>query len=254
MPFNKPIRAAIVCVDYADLLALTLPRNRPHFEQVLIVTNEQDKATVELAINHKCVVYQTDAFYRNGAVFNKWLALEEGLDRFGRQDWMCMLDADTIWPREIPDIELEVGKLYSPLRHMCEEIPKSSSGSPLIPSEDQWARYPIHRNIYEWAGYTQIFHARDKVLQGSKYWHEVNWRHAGGADSFFQAKWETCNKIRPPFNVLHLGLAGVNWCGRADRYADGTVHPDAELRRKQVRDFVCGRTLGPARFDKEKII
>jgi hypothetical protein len=125
------------------------------------------------------------------------------------------------------------------------------SGGCLIPGEEDWPQFPLHPQQVEWAGYSQIFHASDPVL-GSPPWHETNWRHCGGADSFFQAKWSSANKVRPPFEVLHLGPAGVNWCGRAVPYVDGSQHPEAEHRRAQLTAFVQGRRRGHDRFAGEK--
>lgn len=251
---NKPLKGIMVCVDYADLLALTLPYNRHHFHQLMVVTTEQDRATRELAVKHHCLVYETDAFYRNGATFNKWLALEEGLDRLGRDGWMCIMDADVCWPKIVPTVDLKVGKLYTPERRMCPTIPQ------VIPSEDLWGSYELHRNRAEWAGYSQIFHAKDPVLKGAgQYWHEIDWKHAGGADSFFQMRWDPKDKVRPPFEVLHLGLAGHNWFGRATPLADGTVLDGSEERmqmstRKIWEQRRVNRANGLDQFDGEKIV
>lgn len=244
------MRAILVCVDYADLLAVTLPYNRPHFDEVMVVTACGDTATSELCTKLGGVqVYATDAFYRDGADFNKWLALEEALDVYGRHGWLCVMDADVLWPKSLPSgfrESLQVGKLYTPLRRMFTDL------SQPIPQEPYWRRYPIHRNVAEWAGYSQIFHATDPAL-GSAPWHETNWRHAGGADSFFQMKWKPADKVRPGFEVLHLGEAGVNWCGRASTYLDGSQPSGADQKRQQVRTYIAGRRTGGGRFDREKL-
>jgi hypothetical protein len=36
---ETPLRAIMVAVNYSDLLSITLPYNRHHFDQVMIVTN-----------------------------------------------------------------------------------------------------------------------------------------------------------------------------------------------------------------------
>ena len=38
-------------------------------------------------------------FYADGAAFNKWKALELALDSYGRRGWLCVMDADVIWPQ-----------------------------------------------------------------------------------------------------------------------------------------------------------
>ncbi len=210
------MRAILVCVDYCDYLEVTLPYNWHHFSEIMVVTSPADLDTQSYCSkfdNVRCFV--TDLFYESGANFNKWKALESGLDAFGRNGWLCIMDADVVWPREIPELLLSPGTLYTPVRRMMNDVQLP------IPEESQWSQFPIHRNVNEFAGYSQIFHANDPVL-GDAPWHETNWKHAGGADSFFQRKWKRKNKVRPNFEVLHLGRAGLNWNGRATPFLDGT--------------------------------
>jgi hypothetical protein len=252
------MRAILVSVQYHDLLAVTLPANVHHFESVHVVTTPQDTATQEVARACGAHVFLTDAFYRNGAVFNKWLALEEALDATGLREpgWLILMDADVIWPQQLPPFPLEVGNLYSPLRRMVEElhnVPRHD-GQLVIPHITDWWVYPIHPNINEHAGYSQIFHTSDQHL-GPVPWHETNWRHAGGADSFFQAKWPAARRVRPPFEVLHLGPAGTNWMGRATSYLNCTRPAEAEVRAEQMRRIWAGRRgkQGLARFEHERL-
>lgn len=242
------MRAIIVCVDYSDLLEITLERNIHHFDEVMIVTSNKDLKTRAMISNSgKTRLFVTDLFYENGAVFNKWLALEAGLDLFGRWGWICLMDADVIWPKVIRNFHPMIGRLYSPLRRMYNPIKLP------VPKEEDWKNYPIHRNIHEFAGYTQIFHAEDRVL-GEPPWHEVCWKHAGGADSFFQRKWIEYNKIRPNFEVLHLGEAGKNWFGRATPYLNGELDINSEQRQKlQKSIWHLRRKNKDPNFTSEKI-
>lgn len=245
------LRTVIVCVDYSDILSITLPYNRHHFSEVIIVTSMTDTKTVEVAQANNAQVYQTNAFYTDGAVFNKFRAMEEGLSVFGRYDWMCIMDADVLWPKFIPSLTDESdggilvrGNLYTPLRRMCEDLQQ-------IPHEPYWKSYPLHPQQVEWAGYTQIFHAEDPYLPTPP-WHEMNWRHAGGADSFFQQRWPAKNKLRPPFECLHLGPAGTNWCGRVTAYVDGTKPAESDARLLTLRNFMRVRRNTQS-FDQEKL-
>lgn len=229
------MRAIMVCVDYCDLLEITLPLNYHHFEEIMVVTSSADTNTQSFCKRYdKVKLFVTDLFYENGAIFNKWKALEAGLDAFGRDGWLCIMDADVVWPQEIPVIKFEIGKLYAPLRRMMHDV------SLPLPPEKEWDRYPIHRNVAEWAGYSQIFHASDPVL-GPAPWHEIDWKHAGGADSFFQFKWAPENKIRPQFQVLHLGEAGKNWAGRATDFVDGSTPELAQERLSYVNNIWINR-------------
>ncbi len=246
------LRAIMVCVEYADMLALTLPYNHHHFSEIMVVVNPKDVKTFEVLSPYLkgdgIGMYPTDAFYRNGAKFNKWLALEEGLDYFGRYGWICIMDADVFWPKEV-NLSLEQGKVYTPLRRMMPTIPQ------IAPKESDWLKYPLHGNQGEWAGYSQIFHADDPVLKGLKYWHEIDWSHAGGADSFFQQKWARENKVRPPFEVLHIGEAGLNWMGRCTPFANGELPVEANDRKREMMEMFRKRKgkIGNDRFKHEKL-
>jgi hypothetical protein len=243
-----PLRAILVCVDFDDLLEVTLPFNRHHFQEVVVVTAPRDRGTRRVAKKHRCRTLVTEAFWSAGADFNKWKALEEGLDFMGREGWICILDADVVWPADA-EWQLEFGCLHSPLRRILEEV--------TLPLPKDWDDLPIDFNVGEWAGYTQIFHAQDPVL-GRPPWHETNWRHAGGADSFFQAKWPAAKKCRPPWCALHLGPVGVNWCGRVARYLDGSIPPKAAANHKKLHQYLTGRTRSrnadPCAYEKLPVL
>ena len=238
------MRAILVCVDYSDYLAITMPYNRHHFEDVLIVTSLNDEKTRELAQKQDCQVYSTDSFYDDGAQFNKWKALEQGLDAFGRQGWLCIMDADVLWPKSINQEYIE-GNLYTPFRRMMTDL------SQPIPQESEWNKLPRHHVTTEWSGFTQIFHANDRAL-GQAPWHQTNWKHAGGADSFFQAQWRADRKIRPNWECLHLGEAGRNWCGRVTGFLDGTIPVESAQRFSELRQYMQTRR-STRNYDHEKI-
>lgn len=215
------MRAITVCVDYADILEITFPYNSHHIDDFLVVTTSRDDNTINLCKSLGVITYVTDAFYRQGAHFNKWLALEEGLSYFGRHSLLCIMDADIVFPSTI-NMEYVEHNLYTPKRRMNPNIS--------IPPESEWHNYPYSANTTEFSGYTQIFYATDEHLPHAP-WHQVNWKHAGGADTFFQNNWPTPNKIRPNYEVLHLGEPGTNWCGRTQQGKEQLEHY-MRLRRK----------------------
>lgn len=253
------MRAIMVSVNYSDLLAITLPYNRQHFDEVYVVTSRADCPNVApITDANDARFLATDLFYENGASFNKWAALEWGLDQIGRKGWLCIMDADVLWPKDGKDSLTRImqrGFLLSPLRRMMIDLPAPFTRES-IPEESKWKEYPIHRNVNEWAGYSQIFHAEDIHL-GAAPWHQTDWKHAGGADSFFQAKWPLQFKLRPNFHCLHLGPAGVNWMGRASRYLDGSEPEGAGDKCRAVQGIWAERHLrrrrGEDPFAPEKI-
>lgn len=227
---NQKPRALIICVDFSDLLAITLPYNRHHFEEVLVVTTPADKRSQRVAKNWGADIYETNSFYEPGAIFNKWNPMEEGLDAMSREGWICLMDVDILWPKILPAFELKPNCLHGPRRRVMTDTFAT------IP--DDWSHFPLYLpNSRLIAGYSQVFHANDSHLTKPP-WHETNWVHAAGADSYFQSRWPASKRIRLPFDTLHLGEVGVNWCGRTSPYADGNLPEGANKRMEELLKMV----------------
>jgi hypothetical protein len=239
------VRAILISVNFSDLLSLTLPRNRHHFSDVCIVTTSEDKATHEVARGNNATVFTTDAFTRGGAPFRKWLALEEGLDHFGRHGLLTIMDSDIIWPHDLQGWTVKPGQLSTPLRRLMLNTTLP------VPPESDWDMLPIARNQGEWAGYSQTFFCEDPAL-GPPPWYETDWLHCGGADSFFQRKWAPENKVRPPWHCLHVGRPGENWAGRVSRFTDGSTPPEAQERSAKLQEYMNERSRKRGLSEQER--
>ena len=247
------MKAITVCVQYDDLLAATLPGNAKHFDEVLIVTAPNDLATAELVnramgirtkIGGLPQLFQTEAFYHNGADFNKGASLEEAFDVLGRSGWFCLLDADTVLPPTIDVDGFEVGHFYNPRRRWCDN-PRDWDGG------YNWSQHRQVREV-DMGGYCVFFHADDPVLQ-TKPWYPTDWRHAGGGDTIFNYKWDKEHKHRiETWEVLHLGPAYTNWFGRTSDRLDGTKPEGHESRAGKIQQMKNYRRSGFG-FSKEKL-
>lgn len=232
------MRTAVVSVDFGDLLELTLPYNRHHWSEVMVVTHPSDVKTIDVAVRNSARVFLTEAFYRDGAKFNKFLALEEGLEWFGRRGLMALVDADVFWPRKLPlrHDQFRQKFLYSFMRR---RLLLDVTGE--VPPEDEWESLPLDTQDpavhSECMGYTQIFHADDPVLASTP-WHRTDLTHAAMGDSLFQRKWDLSRKFWMDGCVLHLGEYAKNWCGRVTRYRDGTMPKAAESNLKNNDDLI----------------
>jgi len=239
------MKGITVCVEYDDLLAITLPLNARHLSEIVVVTAPHDQRTKELVQtvpNARCFV--TDAFYRQGAKFNKGAAMEEGLTFLGRTGWIIIHDADTLFPDVMPLNDIQIGNLYTPHRRMLTDP------SQWTPDFDWTTCY--RTNEGEFPGYFQLFHAADPVLV-ERPWYDVKWIHAGGCDSIFQDRWPIERKIRPNFEVLHLGEDGKNWFGRATKRLDGIAIPEAETRAARIKSMFHNRRRQKHRYRGEKL-
>lgn len=244
------VTAITICVDYGDYLAVTLPINRKHFDKVVVVTTPADSETIGVANRCDAWCLTTRAFHERGASFNKGAAIERGLEIAGREGWIVLLDADIVVPAEA-DLRgpwAVPGSLYTPRRLMRLDA-AGVSGDPAT-----W-RSGRPAGNEEFAGYFQMFHASDAAL-GPPPWYSTRWKHAGGSDSEFWKRWPIRRRVRPPFEVLHLGPDGENWHGRASRRLDGADPKDAAGRRLAMRAMLERRDRPPdatKRFDGEWI-
>lgn len=229
------VRAFVPSVDYADFLRVTLPYNRSRLANIVVVTNHDDRETVAVAKSCGADVHQTDAWTRDGAYFNGARAIEEALDRFGRRGWVMQVSADIVLPESFASSQLSVGNLYSAPRRMLERWPT------IIPDESCWAEFPYHaKSGNGLSGYLLLWHSDDPHLPAPP-WQPVDWKHIGGSDSEFVARWRHDNQMMLPFDVLHLGLAGVDWCGRVQPFADGSKSATADERAATLKETLRRR-------------
>lgn len=250
------VTAITVCVDYGDILAITLPRNRQFLDRYIVVTSKRDSETIELCRQHRVECLVTEAFYERGAAFNKGAAIERAFEFAGRSGWFALLDADIVLPsREVvfADGAYDMDYLYVPKRYMVPD-PRLVVGADF--DEVNWENNFSFREHEEFAGYCQLFHATAPPLH-SRPWYPTNWKHAGGCDSEFWMKWDRRHRWRPNFTVLHLGEDGVNWAGRVSKRLDGTVPPDAARNAESLKQLLANRDrprpAGVGRFAGEKI-
>lgn len=242
MTAKPPIRGIVICVNYDDLLEITLWKNMRHLTECLVVTSPNDVKTKALCTKVPGVkVYETDAFYRYGAKFNKGLAMEEGFEQLGREGWILIWDADTLLPNNFNLPSLQEGNLYGVRRRICNP--------PSLYSESyDWSHAPIS-NDRAFPGYFQLFHASDPTIAQLP-WYDVTFAHAGGGDGYFESRWRPENKIRIlSFDVLHLGPRDANWFGRASERVDGEITPEQSQNRIEMMRYLSFKGWAKTPYD-----
>jgi glycosyltransferase involved in cell wall biosynthesis len=211
------IHGLTVSVGYAEFLARTITRWREGLASLVVVTAHGDDETVVVAQDAGATVYVTDAFTRDGAVFNKGRAMEEArAEVMPSSDWLLFFDADVrppaAWKARVCGIK--PGYLYGCRRYQGEE-------------ED----FGQHAMVGDapGVGYFQLFHSSDPAVQTSPLL-ETHWTHAGNYDNAFMDRWRDRGiPIREvPFRLAHLGERG-NWFGR------GRSGEMAQMRAERVR-------------------
>lgn len=206
------IRGITVCVDYSDLLIVSARRWLEQLDSWIVITSPDDDRTKFMCDQLKITSWDTTAFYRDGAVFNKALAMSELYGMSHWLDWWLFIDADIVpptdWRKRVEAAQPSPGNLYGCSRRL-----------------ETGGRY----GDGELAGFFQLFHAHDPNAQRRPLL-DCSWQHAGGYDSEFQFRWTPDRRILIPYlEVTHLGEPGRNWWRRGN-----TARMDEMLRDRKA--------------------
>jgi hypothetical protein len=80
------------------MLDVTLGKNHPHLDTMIVVTSHTDQKTRLCCQKHGAVCVQTDLFEKNGRSFNKGAAINSGFDYFQYFGWRIHMDSDIVLP------------------------------------------------------------------------------------------------------------------------------------------------------------
>lgn len=207
MNASRPIRGITVAVGpwYARTLEICLVRNMRHLARCLVVTTPGDPCVAVARAVPGVDVFETDAFTRHGAYFNKGYALELGFDYFGRHGRILIWDADILLPDSLPLDRFRPGHLHGMRRRILENV---DAWRPTI----SWAGIPLRRDGGP-VGFTQLFDAEDPAIVGKRPWYDVSFPHGGGGDAYFLTHWPRSHWTILPVDVLHLGPVDRHWFG-----------------------------------------
>lgn len=239
------LEAIIICLNYSDFLAETLPMNLQHFDDVLVVTGHADTETQRLCDKLSVEHVKTDCFFDGGDPFNKGKAINLGVSHTPKKGWLLHLDSDIVLPHRYRDMLRRTGLntkcIYGADRVNVYGWEAWQKLKPrLIPHyQDNWYVDPgfvhdwhgptpegikfaarvIHKEI-GWVpiGYHQLWHCSVP--------HRYNFSlgSAAGGDVFFPAQWPRENRILMPEVICyHLDseikhLKGANWKGRQTKH------------------------------------
>ena len=193
-PSRSNIVGICVCVNFADKLEVTLMNNKPLLDNIYVVTDTSDSATIACCSKFNVNVLQSNETYTEMAKFNK-----SGLIRYAQKHlhrlggtWFLYFDADTLLPSNFYDILMSVKKWnHDTLYEMPRLIYESSNDADGIRGGP--------------AGFFQLYCDKNKFYRP--------WSvSAEDCDMNFRS-------IFPHVEVLdglckHLGPTGVDWHGR----------------------------------------
>lgn len=252
---NK-VEAIIVCKDYSDFLAETLPENLSQLDDIIVVTHKDDKATQAVCNKNSVHFITTDSFEEYGHVFNKGAAINLGLDQLRAEDWVLHLDADIVlckdFRRMLRQAQLKKDAIYGADRinvygydawhrlkpklgrHYQDRwfVDPGFAHDPEGPDGTRFGTRVIHKE-YGWVpiGFFQLWHSS----AGHRY--NVKRGAASGTDVLFPAQWPRDKRVLlPDVLVYHLDSElthkmGTNWKGRKSQpFGPVSAHIPAMLQ------------------------
>lgn len=219
------IEGIIICVNFSDYLAETLPRNRFFFNRVTVVTSPEDVDTQQIAMSNGCRVVKSTS-YLDGGDFNKGKLINEGIAASSKRCWLCHIDADCVLPTglrpKIAELEPKLRKhecivgLHRKLIESYADWLRYTSGnkSVAVPERDGFNR-PVKRqgkNVVP-VGYFQLWHTDSKQL------YPEDCPSANTSDVGFGKKFR--QRVFIDDYVLHLSSEkhqrGTDWEGRTSK-------------------------------------
>jgi hypothetical protein len=228
------LEAVIVCVEYGDFLATTLPANKHQFDRLIVVTSPEDKETQRVCRYYGVPHLQTDVLRTRWGEMHKAKGINKGLEQLDLDDWVLHLDADIVLPPTCRQL-IERADLDKTCLYGCDRYQ--------VPSWEAWQlhqampplqqdNYHVHLDTFPIAprfsgsrmggyappGYFQLWNAKASGVTRYPEDHD----DASRTDVLFTAQWwRNKRHLLPEFVVYHLESEqcppGTNWEGRVSR-------------------------------------
>ena len=201
---NK-IDVIITSVNYNDFLILSLENNTKHFENITVVTSNDDKICQDIceSFGVKCIT--TDVFYEDGFKFNKGKAINVGIESIINPEFILLLDADIIVTNKIELTNLETDTLYTSDRWICYnhfQYERWRKGETQVNNLPKYER----DNGY---GFFQLFNFNNSIGI-NRYNDELE--NSSHPDLKFSSHFPKKQTI--DVDIIHLGYVKKNWDGR----------------------------------------
>ena len=229
------IEAVVVCVDYADFLAWTLPLNQRQFDDLIVVTSTADLATQKLCDHYHVRCVTTDVFFANGLAFNKAAGINVGMQHMSRRGWMVHLDADILLPprtkelieRSYPNEDfiygidrMDIPSFEDHVKFMCDpEAQYKGQAYVQANAHDMGSRLVVEDG-YLPIGFFQLWHP---VTSGVHKYCEQHDAENNHSDANHARQWPRNKRgFIPEIIGAHLSSEivelGQNWRGRKSKY------------------------------------
>ena len=219
-PIKQMFSLVGLCVSYQyfDTLQYTLPVNYIHFEKLYIITQHDDKETIDFCRKFSNVEILYYSFKTPGKAFDKFGAMNMGqaiMYRHYPDAWYVNLDSDILLPNNLIDLLLEENLnkdcIYGGIRNNVYQTSELLDKKKVIENKENTEfAYNDLRTIPD----TPLFILGCFQLYKKKVFHRDDLKDAGYGDvCFCQDNFQVFCVINNIF-YYHLGAGSVNWSGK----------------------------------------
>jgi hypothetical protein len=201
---SNKLDVVIVSVNYNDYLKISLENNTKIFDNITVVTSEDDIECQEICNNYGVNYIISKRIYENGDSFNKGKAINDGIRSLKNPDWILILDADIVVNGKFDINDLNTDILYYSNRYICnkyEDYIEFKEGRINI---ENIGRLENKVGL----GFFQLYNYRF-----NRFLYPENFKDAGWSDIKFRDKFNIKEKVEN-INCIHLGDVMLNWGGR----------------------------------------
>jgi hypothetical protein len=202
---KKKIDVIITSVNYNDFLILSLENNTKYFENITVVTSNDDIICQNICKSYGVKCITTDVFYEDGFKFNKGKAINVGIESLTNPEFILILDADIIVTNKIELTNLESDTLYTSDRWICYnhfQYEKWKKGETPVNNLPKYER----DNGY---GFFQLFNFNNTM---ESKWYPSELENSSHPDLKFSSYFPKKQTIS--VDIIHLGDVKKNWNGR----------------------------------------
>lgn len=194
------IEAVVVSINFGDYLAETLPRNKPLFDRIVVVTSSDDWLTRNICRANSVEYIETERHLEGGG-FDKGKAINDGMRQFSFRDWHVHLDSDVVVPKEFREhlpqliIGCKPSTVFGCQRLMCESYNDWTyyQNTGLI---DRFRKDNLRTHAHFPVGFFQLWHSDDHK------WYPEGVPYARNSDLEFSKQFKyRCHSER---SVIHL--------------------------------------------------
>jgi hypothetical protein len=219
-----PLIGICVSYNYYDTIQFMLPVNYLHFDKIYIITQDNDRQTIDFCYKYENVQILYYNFSSNNCKFDKYGALNYAQDIVYKNhpnSWYLIIDSDIILPNNFIDIlmkeNLNSECIYGAIRNNCLKTSELLDKTQIV----------NNINNVNWI-YNNIIYVKNTPpsilgcfqLYKKKCFHRGNMNNAGYGDYYFGH--DNFKLFCNLDNVIyfHLGETGVNWDGKVVNFID----------------------------------